>query len=177
MATRDSAGAKRAMSLLMGIPDRFQDFAHVDQVTFVNLADWILNNVESQLSVNISIEESLFVFLDIVAQGNSFSSAAYGWDHDVQLTQGIFLNVLNALTVLRQSKEISSTCPSINSTKSRWRIAKTWRPGRSRMDGLVKVGNDSMEGNGLEVNQEALKEALLAVNNFMHEREEYEDFE
>ena len=34
-----------------------------------------------------------------------------------------------------------------------------------------------MEGNGLEVNQEALKEALLAVNNFMHEREEYEDFE
>lgn len=76
------------MSLLMGIPDRFQDFAHVDQVTFVNLADWILNNVESQLSVNISIEESLFVFLDIVAQGNSFSGAAYGWDHDVQLTQG-----------------------------------------------------------------------------------------
>lgn len=76
------------MSLLMGIPDRFQEFAHVDQVTFVNLADWILHNVESQLSVNISIEESLFVFLDIVAQGNSFSGAAYGWDHDVQLTQG-----------------------------------------------------------------------------------------
>ena len=76
------------MSLLMGIPDRFQDFAHVDQLTFVNLADWILNNVESQLSVNISIEESLFVFFDIVAQGNSFSGAAYGWDHDVQLTQG-----------------------------------------------------------------------------------------
>lgn len=45
------------------------------------------------------------------------------------------------------------------------------------MDGLVKVGNDTMDGNGLEVNQEALKEALLAVNNFMHEQEEYEDFE
>lgn len=52
-----------------------------------------------------------------------------------------------------------------------------WRPGRSRMDGLVKVGNDGMNGDGLEVDQEALKQALLAVNNFMHEREEYEDFE
>ncbi len=41
----------------------------------------------------------------------------------------------------------------------------------------MKVGTDSMSGDGLEVNQEALKEALLAVNNFMHEREEYEDFE
>lgn len=87
------------------------------------------------------------------------------------------MNVLNALTVLRESKELSPSCPSINSTKSRWRIAKAWRPGRSRMDGLVKVGTDSMSGNGIEVNQEALKEALLAVNNFMHEREEYEDFE
>ncbi|KAF3040332.1 hypothetical protein E8E12_008657 [Didymella heteroderae] len=173
----DSAGAKRAMYLLMGIPDRFNEFCHMDQITFVQLADWILNNVESQLSVNISIEESLFVFLDIVAQGNSFSSAAYGWDHDVELTQGIFLNVLNALTVLRESKEISSECPTLNQTKSRWRIAKMWRPGRSRMDGLVKVGNDGMNGDGLEVDQEALKQALLAVNNFMHEREEYEDFE
>jgi hypothetical protein len=88
MAVQDSAGAKRAMYLLMGIPDRFNEFCHMDQITFVQLADWILNNVESQLSVNISIEESLFVFLDIVAQGNSFSSAAYGWDHDLELTQG-----------------------------------------------------------------------------------------
>ncbi|KAJ4413169.1 hypothetical protein N0V91_000143 [Didymella pomorum] len=173
----DSAGAKRAMYLLMGIPDRFNEFCHMDQITFVQLADWILNNVESQLSVNVSIEESLFVFLDIVAQGNSFSSAAYGWNHDVELTQGIFLNVLNALTVLRESKEISSECPTLQQTKSRWRIAKMWRPGRSRMDGLVKVGNDGMNGDGLEVDQEALKQALLAVNNFMHEREEYEDFE
>jgi hypothetical protein len=45
------------------------------------------------------------------------------------------------------------------------------------MDGLVKVGNDGMSSDGLEVSQETLKEALLAVNNFMHEREEYEDFE
>lgn len=177
MAVQDSAGAKRAMYLLMGIPDRFNEFCHMDQITFVQLADWILNNVESQLATNISIEESLFVFLDIVAQGNSFSSAAYGWDHDLQLTQGIFLNVLNALTVLRGRKDISASCPSINSTRSRWRIAKAWRPGRSRGDGLVKIGNDGMSSDGLEVDQETLKQALMAVNNFMHEREEYEDFE
>jgi len=34
------------------------------------------------------VEESLFIFLDIVAQGNSFSTVAYGWDHDLELTQG-----------------------------------------------------------------------------------------
>jgi hypothetical protein len=79
MAVKESSGAKRAIYLLMGIPDRFNDFCHMDQ---------ILNNVESQLSTDISIEESLFVFLDIVAQGNSFTNAAYGWDHDVQLIQG-----------------------------------------------------------------------------------------
>lgn len=89
----------------------------------------------------------------------------------------IFMNVLNALTVLRKRKEISSSCPSINSTKSRWRIAKGWRPGRSRVDGLVMVGNDDMSADGIEVDQEVLKQALLAVNNFMHEREEYEEFE
>jgi hypothetical protein len=87
----------------------------------------------------------------------------------------IFLNVLNALTILRESKEISSSCPSLNVTKSRWRIAKAWRPGRTRPDGMVKVGVDTMSGDGLEVNQECLKQALLAVNNFMHEREEYDD--
>jgi hypothetical protein len=175
MAVKESSGAKRAIYLLMGIPDRFNDFCHMDQITFVHLADWILNNVESQLSTDISIEESLFVFLDIVAQGNSFTNAAYGWDHDVQLIQGIFLNVLNALTILRESKELSSSCPSLNVTKSRWRIAKAWRPGRTRPDGMVKVGADTMSGDGLDVDQECLKQALLAVNNFMHEREEYDD--
>jgi hypothetical protein len=40
---------------------------------------------------------------------------------------------------------------------------------------MVKVGADSMSGDGLEVNQECLKQALLAINNFMHEREEYEE--
>lgn len=41
----------------------------------------------------------------------------------------------------------------------------------------MKVGTDSMSGDGLEVDQETLKQALMAVNNFMHEREEYEEFE
>lgn len=41
----------------------------------------------------------------------------------------------------------------------------------------MKVGNDGMSGDGLEVDQETLKQALMAINNFMHEREEYEDFE
>jgi hypothetical protein len=89
--------------------------------------------------------------------------------------RSIFLNVLNALTILRESKELSSSCPSLNVTKSRWRIAKAWRPGRTRPDGMVKVGADTMSGDGLDVDQECLKQALLAVNNFMHEREEYGD--
>jgi hypothetical protein len=36
---------------------------------------------------DISVEESLFVFLDIVANGTSFRDTAYGWDHDIKLTQ------------------------------------------------------------------------------------------
>ena len=80
----------------------------------------------------------------------------------------IFMNVLNALTVLRERKEISSSCPSINSTKSRWRIAKGWRPGRSRVDGLVKVGNDGMSADGIEVDQEVLKQALSTFMKMLH---------
>ena len=88
MAVTGSAGANRARWLLNGIPDRFNDFCHMDQFTFVQLADWIMMNVESSTAEeDISVEESLFVFLDIVAQGNSFKSAAYGWDHDIKLTQ------------------------------------------------------------------------------------------
>ncbi|KAF2131925.1 hypothetical protein P153DRAFT_285572 [Dothidotthia symphoricarpi CBS 119687] len=177
MDVEGNAGARRALSLLFGIPDRFNDFCHIDQITFVQLADWILANVTSKLSTDISVEESLFVFLDIVAQGNSFSHAAYNWDHDVQLTHGIFLNVLNALTVLRESREISPDCPSINSTKARWRIAKMWRPGRSKIGsrGLIKIGDDGVTDDGLEVNQENLKQALLALNNFIYEQGDYDD--
>jgi hypothetical protein len=46
-----------------------------------------MEHVASQLSANISIEESLFMFLDVVARGNSFTNVAYEWEHDVQLTQ------------------------------------------------------------------------------------------
>lgn len=87
MAVTGTAGAERARSLLNGIPNRFNDFCHMDQITFVQLADWIVENVSSGIEEDISVEESLFVFLDIVAQGNSFRSAAYNWDHDVKLTQ------------------------------------------------------------------------------------------
>lgn len=76
------------MSLLFTIPERFHDFTHMDQKSFCELSDWIVAHVQSQISADISVEESLFVFLDVVAQGNSFSSVAYHWDHDVQLTQG-----------------------------------------------------------------------------------------
>lgn len=88
MAVTGSAGADRARWLLNGIPERFNDFCHMDQFTFVQLADWIIANAESSTSdEDISVEESLFVFLDIVAQGNSFRNTAYSWDHDIKLTQ------------------------------------------------------------------------------------------
>lgn len=87
MAVMTSAGTERARSLLNGVPDRFNEFCHMDQITFVQLADWIVEHAESNTAPDISVEESLFVFLDIVAQGNSFRSTAYGWDHDIKLTQ------------------------------------------------------------------------------------------
>jgi hypothetical protein len=83
----ESAGARRALSLLFTIPDRFYDFTHLDQKTFFELSDWCIKNVASQISIDISIEESLFMFLDVVARGNSFTNVAYEWEHDLQLTQ------------------------------------------------------------------------------------------
>lgn len=175
MASIDgSPGAKRARSLLFTIPERFHDFAHMDQKSFCELSDWIVAHVESQISAQISVEESLFVFLDVVAQGNSFSSVAYHWDHDVQLTKSIFLNVLNALTVLRESREIEESCPPFIKTRKRWEVAKRWPRNRSRMDGLVKIGYDEMSRDGLEVDQESLKEALMALNNFIHVSADYD---
>lgn len=47
---------------------------------------------------------------------------------------------------------------------------RAWRHGKSRMDGLVKIGDD--HGDGLEVNQENLVQALTALNNFIHEHRE-----
>jgi len=172
----ESPGARRAISLLFTIPDRFYDFCHLDQKTFFELADWIIEHVASQLSSNISIEESLFMFLDVVARGNSFTNVAYEWEHDVQLTQSIFLNVLNALTVLHESKEVNpdieAEAPSFKQTlKARWKGARSLRPGRSRMDGLIKIGEDDMAQDGLEVSQEGLKHALEALNNFINEQQ------
>lgn len=83
----EATGKRRALELLYTVPDRFNEFTHMDQRTFFELSDWIVANVPSQVTADISVEESLFVFLDIVAQGNSFTEVAYGWDHDIQLTQ------------------------------------------------------------------------------------------
>ncbi|KAF2032276.1 hypothetical protein EK21DRAFT_61505 [Setomelanomma holmii] len=170
----ESPGAKRAIGLLFTIPDRFYDFCHLDQKTFFELSDWIMEHVASQLSSSISIEESLFVFLDVVARGNSFTNVAYEWEHDVKLTQSIFLNVLNALIVLHDSKDIDPEGPPFKQTlKARWKGARSLRPGRSRMDGLIKIGADEMSQDGLEVSQERLKKALEALNNFIHEQADY----
>ncbi|KAF2738353.1 hypothetical protein EJ04DRAFT_50692 [Polyplosphaeria fusca] len=171
MAVTGSAGAKKARGLLNGIPDRFNEFCHMDQITFIQLADWLLENTQSNISEDISVEESLFIFLDIVAQGNSFKTAAYGWDHDVQLTQNIFLNIVNALHVLREKEELSPSCPAFNTSKKRWRMIHAWRPGKAKMDGRVKIGGD-LGGDGLEVNQQSIIEALTALNNFIHEHNE-----
>jgi hypothetical protein len=85
--------------------------------------------------------------------------------------RSVFKNVLHALTVLHESKEMDPEAPSLRQTlKGRWKGARTLRPGRPRMDGLVKIGADDMAQNGVEVNQESLKQALEAVNNFMYEQ-------
>lgn len=174
MSGIESPGARRAVGLLFTIPDRFYDFCHFDQKTFFELADWIIEHVASQVTTDISIEESLFMFLDIVARGNSFTNVAYEWEHDLQLTQSIFLNVLHALNVLHESKEIDPEVPPFKQTlKSRWKGARSLRPGRSRMDGLIKIGADEMSQDGLEISQERLKSALEALNNFIHEQTEY----
>ncbi|KAH6877726.1 hypothetical protein BKA58DRAFT_81245 [Alternaria rosae] len=173
----EAMGARRAMSLMFTVPERFVGFAHMDQKTFFELSDWILANVASQITTDISVEESLFIFLDIVAQGNSFSTVAYGWDHDLELTQGIFLNVLNALTVLRESREIADSCPPFTQTRKRWEVARRWNQKRARMGtgGVVRIGYDEMLRDGLEVDQECLKEALMAMNNFIHENADHDE--
>jgi len=171
MAIMEAAGTERAKYLLNGIPARFTEFCHMDQITFVQLADWIVENAHSNVSPDISIEESLFIFLDIVAQGNSFKGTAYGWDHDILLTQSIFANILNALLVLREKEEISPSYPSFNMTKSRWNILRAVKRNKSRTDGLIKIGGED-NANGIEVEQEALVQALTALNNFIHEHRE-----
>jgi hypothetical protein len=89
MAVTGNAGAGRALGLLNGIPDRFQDFCKMDQITFVGLADWLVEHADRRdpIPKEITVEECMFVFLDIAAQGSSFRMASYNWDHDVKLTQ------------------------------------------------------------------------------------------
>lgn len=87
----------------------------------------------------------------------------------------IFLNVLNALTVLRESREIADSCPPFTKGRKRWEVARKWPRNRSRVDGLVKIGYDNMSRDGLEVSQESLKEALMALNNFIHVNADYAD--
>jgi hypothetical protein len=83
------------------------------------------------------------------------------------------MNVLHALTVLHESKEIDPDAPSLKQTlKGRWKGARSLRPNRPRMDGLVKIGADDMAQNGLEVKQEKLKQALEAVDSFIYEQSE-----
>ena len=80
--------------------------------------------------------------------------------------------MLNALNLLHEKEVISPSCPSMKAptTRSRWRVLKGFRPGKSRMDGLVKIGDD--QGDGLDISQESLTHALTALNNFIHERKE-----
>lgn len=79
------SGAARAKDLLNGVPNRFYDFSRMDQFTFVQLADWCIENVQSTTGEDVSIEECLLIFLDIVGHGTSFKSAAQTWGHNEEL--------------------------------------------------------------------------------------------
>lgn len=83
----------------------------------------------------------------------------------------IFLNILHALQLLREKEEISPSCPAFNTTRSRWRVLKGFRGAKSRMDGMIKIGDEG--GDGLEISQESLTSALTALNNFIHEHREF----
>lgn len=79
----------------------------MDQFTFVQLADWCIENTGMAPNENVSVEESLLIFPDIVGQGSSFKSAAETWDHDEELIRKICEEVLGALRVLKEQDEIS----------------------------------------------------------------------
>lgn len=171
----EALGKRRALQLLFTVPDRFIDFCHFNQTTFFELSDWILLNVPSQISADISVEESLFVFLDVVAQGNPFCEVAYRWDHDVKLTQSIFLNILNALNALRNLKDVSPTCPAFQKTRKRWEIARRWAPNKQQQpNGKIRIGYNDEARDGLEISQAQMRGALEALNNFIHEYTEFD---
>jgi len=56
-------------------------------------------------------------------------------------------------------------------TKSRWNILRAVKRNKSRTDGLIKIGEED-NGDGIEVEQEAIVQALTALNNFIHEHRE-----
>lgn len=79
------------------------------------------------------------------------------------------------MTVLRESTEISESCPPFTKTRKRWEVARRWPRKMSRGDGLVRIGYDEMSRDGLEIDQERLKEALMALNNFIHEAVDHDE--
>jgi hypothetical protein len=162
-------GAERAKFLLNDVPYRFYDFCQMDQITFVSLADWLTENTQSMTPQDVSIEESLFVFFDIVVRGSSFKAAGFAWGHEAELVKEIFLDIFNALLVLRERLGIDPECPTIKSTRSKWRVLRTWRQSR-KSNGMVRVGEEYKDG--VDVNQEKLLEVLLALNSFIYEHRE-----
>jgi hypothetical protein len=74
--------------------------------------------------------------------------------------------------VLRNSEEISPSCPPFNMTKGKWKILNAWRGGKRRKsDAPVRVGDDCGD-DGLEIDREQIVQAITALNNFIHERRE-----
>jgi len=78
--------------------------------------------------------------------------------------------MLEALLLLREKEDLSPSCPAFNSSRGRWRVLKG-RPGKSRIDGMVKIGDEN--GDGLEISQENLTAALTALNNWIYEHREF----
>lgn len=89
------------------------------------------------------------------------------------LCYSIFLNMLEELNKLREKEQWSPSCPSFQQSRNRWRVLRGSRAGKSRMDGLIKIGDDRETGDGLEVSQENLVSALTALNNFIYEHHEF----
>lgn len=83
----------------------------------------------------------------------------------------IFTTILEGLNLLRKKEALSPSCPNTIKSRSRWPVLHGCRPGKSRRDGIVKVGDD--HGDGLEISQQSLTDALTALNNFIHERKEF----
>ncbi|KAF2501341.1 hypothetical protein BU16DRAFT_522317 [Lophium mytilinum] len=167
-------GRSRSLSLLNGVPNRFYDFSRMDQITFVQLADWCMEHkTPVSAAEDISIEECLFIFLDIAGQGTSFREAAQSWGHPEDIIKKIFLGVVEWLRALKEDDEVptSSWTQSSQSTtnKNKWRVLKTWRNSR-RAEGFARVGEEG--GDGIEVNKDEVIEALTALNNFIHDHKE-----